>query len=1131
LINVSIMTSHRCDPLINVSIMTSHRCDLLINVSIMTSHRCDPLINVSIMTSHRCDLLINVSITRSHGCDPLINVSIMRSHGCDPLINVSIMTSHRCDPLINVSIMTSHRNIYLNDTSKGRSLFAVHYFSIFEPQKNSGGIRMERKMRVTVSHTDERFIYARCREREVRVVYRRDGADVQLADLLWEGCRLNLIDVTVDGDGCCVPELTVLEPDYLVDVSSLAECMKPYGAHPLNFIWSRLAPPPKSRHILMGNMANLFLDELVNEDPARPVVCLEAIKKAFRAAPLEFSACEDIHAAFFRDAGEQFCNIRRVIAEEFPEREIDREQGVLEPNFICEDLGLHGRLDFLQLHPAGGKRCVVELKAGKAPFPESNCRLIGTNHQAQTWMYRWMVQRALGTDPVGFDMFVLYSRYAAPGAGLRLSPPPSAEAMREIMHIRNRIVATEHSVSCDESGERTEALLRSLSPAVLITDRTANPVFLERYIVPGIMAFRSVFDRATELETAYFRSLYTFVTREHYLFKTGGGSGGSRGIASLWLSTAEEKLEAGDLLADLSICENMCEAETPFIRLRIPPCPDDFLPNFRQGDIVILYERNRPEDNVTCKQIFKGSIRELSPGEITVGLRFRQRNPSVFPPDSLYAVEHDFPDVSYAAMYRGLYDFLQANRDRKDLLLNLRKPSHDGGARLRGRYLSPEIDGVVLKAKQANDYFLLAGPPGTGKTSIALKSMVEEFLQDPSCRILLLAYTNRAVDEICDALERVEDASYIRIGMEWACREEYRSRLLHRVMEACSSREEVREMLRGCRLFAGTVASVSGRMELFGLLRFQVAIVDEASQIPEPHLLSILSAGDACGGNAVGKFILIGDHKQLPAIVLQDGEASRVDHPGLHRAGLRDRRRSLFERLYGLHKDDAQSPVLGMLCTQGRMHGEIASFPNRAFYRGMLRNAGNPHQTEPLDYYRLRDGENPFQQLIATRRLAFIASEGNGEEKRNFHEARIVKELAGNIYRLYQLNALAFSAGTTLGVITPYRNQIGLIRREIHLLGIPELNGITVDTVERYQGSQRDIILFSVCMNQADQPDFIGATVFEEDGQLIDRKLNVAITRARKQLFIIGNPPLLSASPVYGSLMEHIRSQGGFVRM
>ena len=111
-----------------------------------------------------------------------------------------------------------------------------------------------------------------------------------------------------------------------------------------------------------------------------------------------------------------------------------------------------------------------------------------------------------------------------------------------------------------------------------------------------------------------------------------------------------------------------------------------------------------------------------------------------------------------------------------------------------------------------------------------------------------------------------------------------------------------------------------------------------------------------------------------------------------------------------------------------------------------------------------------------------------------------------------------------MGIITPYRSQIALIKREIETLGIPALSRILVDTVERFQGSERDVIIYSCCINSYYQLKFV-SNLTEEDGVLIDRKLNVALTRARKQMFVTGVPEFLNVDPLYRSLLKLIESK------
>jgi superfamily I DNA and/or RNA helicase len=996
------------------------------------------------------------------------------------------------------------------------------------------------RIRVEVSSTDDNFIYAfdeeNPTEEPIKIKHHVNGINEEFNSTiskLWKGSQLNLIDVTIDDRGVYLPDLIILEPDYLIDISSLAECMKEYGKHPLNFIQSKFEPLKNTKHILLGNAANLFLDEFVNEKPTSPVVYADSMKKAFKSAPFEFSTCAEIDANFFQETQIQFQNIRNVVNNVFPQKQIDRENGILEPNFICEHLGVQGRLDFLQLKSTHGKQFVIELKSGKAPFPDNNFELIGINHQSQAFIYQIVIQKVLGVKfSNDFKTFIFYSKYTDPTANLRLSKAFMA-AIREIMNIRNLIVANERSIASDNSETQTKNIINSILPSTLITNNNVRQTFLDNYIIPQINHFKSFFLNATELELEYFHSFYSFVTKEHYISKAGDTEYDStKGISSLWLSSLEEKVESGEILTDLLISENLTETDTPTIKLQIPNYDHDFLPNFRQGDIVILYERNKLEDNVTNKQIFKGSIQEFTPTEITVRIRYKQRNQSVLPQNSKYAIEHDFLDSSYNSMYRGLYSFLQANQDRKNLLLNQRQPKQDETNYMENVYDTVEIQQIVSKAKVAKDYFLLIGPPGTGKTSIALKSMVEEFFCEPSNNILLLSYTNRAVDEICDALDNVRgNPPYIRIGSELSCELTHRKRLLEEVIKSCENRDQVKSKIQEHRIFVGTVSSVSNKTELFKLKHFQVAIIDEASQILEPSLIGVLSAKNLTGGNAIEKFILIGDHKQLPAVVLQKEMDSNVDSQDLNQIGLFNRRNSLFERLYRLHKSNKNSLVWGMLHKQGRMHPDIALFPNYSFYNSQLQAVLTIHQSSSLEYNTFDKG-NSFQKLLASKRIAFIPSEKHKSDKTNktnSYEAKIARELVKNIYELYKANNLKFSEEETVGIITPYRSQIALIKREIHSLKIPELNNISVDTVERFQGSQRDIIIYSFSINQFYQLDFLSNNI-EDNGQIIDRKLNVAITRAKKQLFVIGNPSILSNNLTYYRFIEFIRSKAGYVK-
>ncbi|ADV43332.1 AAA domain-containing protein [Bacteroides helcogenes] len=994
-----------------------------------------------------------------------------------------------------------------------------------------------RRMRVSFRYADDNYLYVfpidSLADEPLRVRYnvpQINGEFAETCRLLWSHAQVNLLDVSVDEAGILTPSFIILEPDYLIDISSLAECFKDYGHHPANYILARLQSPDNTRPLLLGNIANLFLDEWIHSEKSPDY--LSCMKKAFRSYPIELAACADLkdrekEAEFFADCKRHFENIRQTVTETFRAAGygLDKTDAVLEPSYICEALGLQGRLDYMQRDMSS----FIEMKSGKADEYTIRGKVEPKeNNRVQMLLYQAVLEYSMGMDHRQVKAYLLYTRYP-----LLYPARPSWAMVRRVMDVRNRIVANEYGIQLRNSSQYTAERLKDIHPDIL-NERQLDNALWKRYLYPSIDAVTQRILALSPIERSYFYTLYNFITKELYTSKSGDMNyEGRAGAAALWLSTLAEKSEAGEILYDLTIRDNhAADVHKPYLvfSLLVPSSRSEgeALPNFRQGDAVVLYERNKDSDNVTNKMVFKGNIERISDNEICMRLRATQQNAGVLPSDSRYAIEHDCMDTSFRGMYLGLSAFLSATKSRRDLLLGQRPPAFDSSFDSRIAASQDDFARVILKARAASDYFLLIGPPGTGKTSRALRGMVEAFYQEGK-QILLLSYTNRAVDEICKALVAITpETDFIRIGSELSCDEKYRGHLIENVLDSCSTRLEVQDRIARCYIFVGTVATLSAKTELFRLKTFDVAIVDEATQILEPQLLGLLCSRNPAGMDAIGKFILIGDHKQLPAVVLQSSEQSEVNDESLRDIGLHNLKDSLFERLYrNVMRRNLQSPMshlepcYDMLCRQGRMNVEVALFPNRAFYGGLLQSVGLPHQQGelflPAD---LCDCE--FADLL-TRRVAFLPSvpeELAQSAKMNHSEARIVARLAGAVYRQYSAMS-CFDSSLTLGIIAPYRSQIALIKNEIAALGIAGLDDVLVDTVERFQGSERDVIIYSFCVNRISQLKFL-ANLTEDNGVLVDRKLNVALTRARKQMFMTGVPQLLKLNPIYARLLETV---------
>ena len=1193
-----------------------------------------------------------------------------------------------------------------------------------------------------------------------------------LRPLLREGMQLNLLDYTVTRKKV-VPRLIVVEPDYLIDISTIANCFESYGHHPLLFTVNRLTPRPTNKHIVLGNFAGSALDDIINH-PA-PYDIKDTFRSNFREKALDFATCPDFDAASFKqEAEQQVENIKDIVDEIF--QSFDREKAILEPSFVCERLGIQGRVDLMTTD----LKLLVEQKSGKNIFIERKYKnphgsLHVEKHYVQLLLYYGILQYNFQLSPKNAHIQLLYSKYPLPDGLLEVKPLQTL--IREAIRFRNQAVATEFWMA--ENG--FERMLPLLTPQTLNTEKQ-NDNFYNRYLLPQLTETLAPLHRLNDLERAYFTRMMNFVIKEQLVGKVGAQEGVGNCNADLWNMPLAEKKETGNIYTGLTITGK--ERSSSFngydtITLSVPQQGEDFLPNFRRGDMIYLYAYKKNEaPDVRQSILFKGSLQEIHGDSLIVHLNDGQQNPDLISGEC-FAIEHAGSDIGGTSAIRSLYTFITSNEERRQLLLGQRAPRIDKSLTLSRSY-HPDYDEIILKAKQAQDYFLLIGPPGTGKTSQALQFLVREQLEgsiysqsssaysaevskdnelseatntqrptpNPQPSILLLAYTNRAVDEICNML--TENAlDYIRIGNEFSCDPKYSDHLLQEVIDESPTLNIIKSTLENARIVVATTSTMNSRSALFNIKHFDLAIIDEASQILEPNIIGLLTASppalsfregaaaneshtgsqqgnyktvnnsyanisqnitnlaapslkeraggevsplrtahpdiyqilknnavnnrknptdaeellwqcirdrqlglkfrrqhaigdyiadficleisliievdgeyhdskeqqekdsirteylneqgfyvlrftnkevinqtewvlksiiasppalsfregaaaneshtgsqqgnyktvknsyanisqnitnlaapslkERAGGEAIRKFILIGDHKQLPAVVQQSDTEVIVEDETLKAIHLNSCANSLFERLILTERAAGRTDFIGTLHKQGRMHPDIADFANRKFYaKEQLECVPLAHQLEKTLPYN-EASEDETDDVLKAYRMIFIPSKPcrqlNISEKVNTEEARIIADL---LRRLHRQLSNDFEPQKSVGVIVPYRNQIAMIRKEIEKLGIPELEEISIDTVERYQGSQRDIILYSFTIQSRYQLDFLTANTFHEDGQPIDRKLNVALTRARKQLILTGNEPALRHNNLFAELIDYIKEKGGY---
>ena len=932
-----------------------------------------------------------------------------------------------------------------------------------QPQPSQLSIN-KRYIRCIVRSFDDNFITADSEEGEILVDYgnTEGGRDFSyLRKILREGMQLNLLDCHHNEK--IVPTLIIVEPDFMLDISSLAACFTAYGHHPLLYTISRLKPRPNTQATLLGNFAGTALDDIIHN----PKVTLQqSLARSYREQAERFAACEDFNKETFEQAAAvQMENIRETVS--ILNLEFRIQNSLLEPSFVCERLGLQGRVDLM----TADMSLLVEQKSGKNQKIEYQSHdahgLQLESHYVQLLLYYGILRYNFDKSDNQVDTRLLYSRYK-PEKGL-IAVNYYRTLFREAIKLRNQIVTTELLIARDGFGR-----IMPLLNADIIYKGVARDGYFHQYILPELLTLNSYLLTLNSLERAYYERMMTFIYREQRAQKLGSSEQTlhhARGCSSdLWLMPLNEKQEQGNIIMPLSIVKReKTDPDGGYDRITlsfvaVPNTSPLGTLNFRPGDMVYLYQYDE-EPDVRRSILYKGSLEDIHDGKVIILLNDGQQNESVFAlSDKTWAVEHGGSDVGTNSNIRSIHQFIQSSPQKKALLLGKRTPETDTSLTLSQSY-NPYYDDILLKVKQARDYFLLVGPPGTGKTSMALRFMVEEELKNieitKSCHndfssILLMAYTNRAVDEIRSMLE---DAG----------------------------------LADNERILVGTTSMMHARPFLLEGHHFSLAIVDEASQVLEPGLIGLLSS------NQIERFVLVGDHKQLPAVVQQNPEEARVDDPLLRSIGLNDCRQSLFQRLYNWEVQQQRTQFIGTLNRQGRMHPDVASFASNHFYNAWLQPVPLPHQQETALCYDL-PSQDAIDDLLKTRRMVFFPDNG---------ETTI--DLALRIRRFY---GKRFNPEKTLGIIVTYRHQIAAIRE-----ALPD---ISIDTVERYQGSQRDVIIFDVGVTLQYQLDFLTASTFTDDeGQVVDRKLNVALTRARKQMLVVGNATILRQNQLYRQLIDN----------
>lgn len=674
-------------------------------------------------------------------------------------------------------------------------------------------------------------------------------------------------------------------------------------------------------------------------------------------------------------------------------------------------------------------------------------------------------------------------------------PPATAEqvARDQAAQVTNASQAAEVQIASDEDSEQNNSM-----PSIQSPTQQVHPEHAE-----------------------------SFFARYYHLLQIEGRAGEQQ-QALLWKTPVTERIERGSSLYGLELeGEPTIQNDGWSLTFRCTNTSE-----LREGDEILL-----SDSSPITGEVVSGTITAISTKYMTVWTRELIAQPQL--------IDRYDNDLVHVRTLQNLLRWYHAPAHIQDLVESKIRP------RFIGEEVTPRLDFnreqnlAVVRALQMRDYLLIQGPPGTGKTSVIAE--IVKRLAEQGQHVMLAAFTNQAVDNMLKRLSKEGFDNYLRLGSERSVNEAVRPWLLKEQLarrveqnkqhpitplrpdpyyREKSYQDHLFDILYTTPVVASTTATWSSdkyapHTALPGTqtvdndsFAFDVAIIDEAGQLTVPAILGALRFAK--------RFILVGDEKQLPPLVLSQEAAA---------AGLSESLFSLLKETDEKHRERYPLEVSACvpLRTQYRMNKWIAHFSSTVFYERQL--LAHPSIADRrIEYTQKRSTpiQPPAQASMINTALnpkfplVFLDIKDPHEfigAKQSNAEARAVRAVVAEL----------LSRGIQqqdIGIIAPYRAQVANIRRHLFASdpdtawpALPSDTPLSVDTVDRFQGGERLVMIISFATTSAPEPESQ-----RREFLINPNRLNVALTRAQRKLILIGCVSALENLPTFDRLIKYCRS-------
>jgi len=838
------------------------------------------------------------------------------------------------------------------------------------------------------------------------------GKWVESADVLEPGMELLITDAEYD-EYQGSPQLSttgdsyvVVEPSFLVNVTAIrnwVEC-------PRLYYLNKLSGVPLNYPVVKGTIVHeVFGDLLRGRD-------LEAaIEARIDERGLELGLLGESPASVAEDVRKNAAAIEGWLEQG---RLTDEDDWRSEQLLISETFGLRGRADAIR------RGAPVELKTGKNLRKEPRFK-----DKVQAACYALLLEENGQSVDTGTLLYTKNSALERNEETGDLTPAKDFSLgdglLKYVVRVRNELAAMEMSGSIP-TGKEADAKCEycfERDTCMVVSGR------LDQESKAGKLA-----QPLPETEREHFDRFYRAIEEERRAVH--------REYAKLWEQSATERAEDDRAIIDLEFVDKRELVDGKWeLRARQRTMATS---KIREGDLVLASDGHPVRGNAELARIERLDEEVILIADEPVAVTRLDIYPSELTTDRLLTALHDA--------------VLKGEPRRKDILFERAQPEFDDCSETFIENNAAQ-DEAVRKAVSARDCALIHGPPGTGKTYTIAQAICA--MVDRGERVLLSAFTNRAVDNALEALleQGIDPDLVCRVGSESGIRADMQSFRLERGGDPEARLEE----LESAQVVAATTASCGSRV--MAEQSFDVALVDEAAQLTEPGTYAAIERAE--------RFVLVGDHEQLPPVVRAENDLST----------------SLFERLV-----EAFPHAGVMLDRQYRMNQRIQAFASREFYDGGLRPATPAVAGRTLDDLEgvSRDDLPPALRDPVT----FLAVDGDDGRYTDSQEAERIAELIDTYT----------DAGVShdqIGVIAPFRAQVSTITNIVP-------DEVTVDTVDRFQGSSEEVIIISFTATGS-----LEGPIFEDY-----RRINVALTRPKRALVLVGDPNALREDPVYERMLE-----------